>query len=284
MNAGAMSTFVAPESGTVIWNVGGALTLGAGTDFSGVALVEGAVTAATSWVTCGNLYATAAVYIGSLNEAALDCSVSAQQSAGLTVSMDNIALLDGSAINSDAPACPFWSSAEVDYITSNSYLTRNNQWDGGYANYSIYMWNDYEHNELYLENYNGSFMVWVQMENNVTPDHRESSSISKETYDRCLATIKPEASALVCPLWSSAEVDHITSNNHSNYVNLQGGSSSYSIYKPGSELYLENYYGSFYTYIFMSNNVTRYREESFYIPKETYDLCLATIKPAFPEF
>jgi hypothetical protein len=54
MNAGAMSTFVAPDSGTVIWNVGGALTLGAGTDFSGVALVKGAVTAATSWVTCGN--------------------------------------------------------------------------------------------------------------------------------------------------------------------------------------------------------------------------------------
>jgi hypothetical protein len=130
MNAGAMSTFVAPDSGTVIWNVGGALTLGAGTDFSGVALVEGAVPAATSWVTCGNLYATAAVSIGSLNDNALGCPVSAQQSAGLTVSMDNIALLDGSAINSHQPAeavasCPYWTAYDLAIITDNPAMTFN---------------------------------------------------------------------------------------------------------------------------------------------------------------
>ena len=107
MNVGAMSTFEALDldSGTVIWNIGGALTLGAGTDFSGVAFVEGAVIGVTSWVTCGNLYATAAISIGSINEAAVDCSVSAQKSVGLTVSTDNVVLLDGNAVNVDAPKC-----------------------------------------------------------------------------------------------------------------------------------------------------------------------------------
>jgi hypothetical protein len=115
----------------VIWNVGGALTLGAGTDFSGVALVEGAITGATSWVTCGNLYATAAVSIGSLNEAALDCSVSAQQSAGLTVSMDNIALFDGSAINTDTPlACPYFGSEILDYFQVPAATWQVNDSDG----------------------------------------------------------------------------------------------------------------------------------------------------------
>jgi hypothetical protein len=120
MNTGAMSTFVAPDSGTVIWNVGGALTLGAGTDFSGVALVEGAITAATSWVTCGNLYATAAISIGSLNEAALDCSVSAQQSAGLTVNEQNEVLLNGNAIDSDTPKCDYFGAKEIEWMTTKT--------------------------------------------------------------------------------------------------------------------------------------------------------------------
>jgi hypothetical protein len=41
---------------SVIWNLGGALSLGAGTSFVGVAFVTGAVTGATSDVSCGNLF------------------------------------------------------------------------------------------------------------------------------------------------------------------------------------------------------------------------------------
>jgi len=154
MNAGAMSTFVAPDSGTVIWNVGGALTLGAGTDFSGVALVEGAVTAATSWVTCGNLYATAAVSIGSLNAAALDCSVSAQQSAGLTLNEQNEVLLDGNAINSDQPAvasCPYWTADELAEITDKQGYTYNSPYHGPeYSSYFSFIYSSDWKSVVYL--------------------------------------------------------------------------------------------------------------------------------------
>tara|TARA_R110002167_G_scaffold18873_5_gene70185 strand:- start:4335 stop:5480 length:1146 start_codon:yes stop_codon:yes gene_type:complete len=53
---------------SVIWNLGGALSLGAGTSFVGAAFVTGAVTGATSDVTCGNLFtnATAAIGIGTM--------------------------------------------------------------------------------------------------------------------------------------------------------------------------------------------------------------------------
>lgn len=53
---------------SVIWNIGGALSLGAGTSFMGAAFVTGAVTGATSDVTCGNLFtnATAAIGIGTI--------------------------------------------------------------------------------------------------------------------------------------------------------------------------------------------------------------------------
>jgi hypothetical protein len=53
---------------SVIWNLGGALSLGAGTSFVGVAFVTGAVTGATSDVSCGNLFTntTAAIGIGTM--------------------------------------------------------------------------------------------------------------------------------------------------------------------------------------------------------------------------
>ncbi|PKH02299.1 hypothetical protein CXF72_12475 [Psychromonas sp. MB-3u-54] len=54
------------DTATIIWNVGAALTMGAGTSFRGTAFVGGAVTAATSSVSCGHLYATAAIGIGSI--------------------------------------------------------------------------------------------------------------------------------------------------------------------------------------------------------------------------
>ncbi len=51
----------------VIWNVGGALNLGAGTNFAGTAFVNGSVSGATSDVQAGgHLYAQGAVAIGSI--------------------------------------------------------------------------------------------------------------------------------------------------------------------------------------------------------------------------
>jgi hypothetical protein len=54
------------DTATIIWNVGAALTMGADTSFRGTAFVGGAVNAATSSVSCGHLYATGAISIGSI--------------------------------------------------------------------------------------------------------------------------------------------------------------------------------------------------------------------------
>jgi hypothetical protein len=44
------------DTATIIWNVGAAVTLGAGTEFIGTAFVGGAFGAASSNVSCGNIY------------------------------------------------------------------------------------------------------------------------------------------------------------------------------------------------------------------------------------
>jgi YVTN family beta-propeller protein len=54
------------DTATIIWNVGAAVTLGAGTSFRGTAFVGGPVNAATSSVSCGHLYATGAISVGSI--------------------------------------------------------------------------------------------------------------------------------------------------------------------------------------------------------------------------
>jgi hypothetical protein len=120
------------------------------------------------------------------------------------VSLDNIVLLHGSAINSDAPFCPLWGSAEIDYISSTNYSSYHNEWasDQHYNDTysSIHMWNDEEQNQLYLRNYYG-FSAYVYMKNDVTPFRSDGSidNLSKETYDGCLATLIPHLPELYRP-------------------------------------------------------------------------------------
>jgi hypothetical protein len=58
----------------VIWNVGGALNLGAGTSFAGTAFVNGSISGATSDVQAGgHLYAHGAVAIGSIGNTITSC-------------------------------------------------------------------------------------------------------------------------------------------------------------------------------------------------------------------
>ena len=69
LTVGALSNFEIINAGadaSIIWNLGGALGLGAGTSFMGTAFITGAATGATSSVRCGNLFATAAIGIGSI--------------------------------------------------------------------------------------------------------------------------------------------------------------------------------------------------------------------------
>ncbi|WP_226991190.1 DUF3494 domain-containing protein [Paraglaciecola psychrophila] len=56
----------AGEDASVIWNLGGSLSLGAGTSFMGTAFISGAVAGATSEVSCGNLFTSTAIGIGSM--------------------------------------------------------------------------------------------------------------------------------------------------------------------------------------------------------------------------
>jgi hypothetical protein len=89
MTVGAGSKFEiinAGDNNAVIWNIGGALTLGAGSTFLGTAFVEGAVSGATASVSCGNLYATGAISIGSIGSiGGDDCKVAADQLADFVV-------------------------------------------------------------------------------------------------------------------------------------------------------------------------------------------------------
>jgi hypothetical protein len=68
VGAGTVFETDVPEghTATIIWNVGAAVTLGAGTKFIGTAFVGGSFNAATSDVSCGNIYATGAVSVGSI--------------------------------------------------------------------------------------------------------------------------------------------------------------------------------------------------------------------------
>jgi hypothetical protein len=66
VGAGTIFEIVNAGAGaSLIWNLGGALSLGVGTEFMGTAFVNGAVSAATSKVSCGNLFSTTAIGIGS---------------------------------------------------------------------------------------------------------------------------------------------------------------------------------------------------------------------------
>jgi hypothetical protein len=100
------------DTATIIWNVGAAVTLGAGTEFLGTAFVGGAFGAATSNVSCGNIYATGAVSVGSIG--ALDsnggivlCNAGVNGLGGFVIS-------GGAWSNSEGMAeCSYWTAGQL---------------------------------------------------------------------------------------------------------------------------------------------------------------------------
>jgi hypothetical protein len=96
------------HTATIIWNVGGAVTLGAGTEFIGTAFVNGAFTAATSNVSCGNIYAIGAVSVGSISSATAADSRCGAQATGLA----DLMVKDG-VISLPAQLCPLWTASEL---------------------------------------------------------------------------------------------------------------------------------------------------------------------------
>jgi hypothetical protein len=130
MTVGAGSEFEiinAGDNNAVIWNIGGALTLGAGSTFLGTAFVEGAVSGATASVSCGNLYATGAISIGSIGSiGGDDCKVSADQLADFDV--ESLAWPA-----TDPMACPIWTQTELASIpdidfTASTFSPGNALW------------------------------------------------------------------------------------------------------------------------------------------------------------
>ena len=105
MTVGANSTFEIINAGAgagVIWNLGGALDLGAGTSFLGTAFVTGALTGATSSVSCGSLFATAAIGIGSVKST--NCLGSETWDGSINGLSDGIQIIDGLAIKNGSTA------------------------------------------------------------------------------------------------------------------------------------------------------------------------------------
>ena len=96
------------HTATIIWNVGGAVTLGAGTEFIGTAFVNGAFTAATSNVSCGNIYAIGAVSVGNISSATAADSHCGAQASGLADLM-----VEGGVISLPAQLCPLWTASEL---------------------------------------------------------------------------------------------------------------------------------------------------------------------------
>jgi hypothetical protein len=134
MSVGAGSEFEiinAGDNNAVIWNIGGALTLGAGSTFLGTAFVEGAVSGATASVSCGNLYATGAISIGSI--VSDNCEVSADQLAAFGIGEGEFSFgnVYPGAVTDDSGdlVCPVWGgqSGWINAITAywnNEYVTQ----------------------------------------------------------------------------------------------------------------------------------------------------------------
>jgi hypothetical protein len=117
LTVGAGSQFFidipADDTATIIWNVGAAVTLGAGTQFVGTVFANGAFNAATSDVSCGNIYATGAVSVGGITRPVTLHSPSSDQdhfaNGGNCVSSSHIAdfsVTDGHLSSSPVEVAP----------------------------------------------------------------------------------------------------------------------------------------------------------------------------------
>ncbi|MFT5652478.1 MAG: hypothetical protein ACI8W9_000409 [Psychromonas sp.] len=101
LSVGASSMFEITNAGTgasVIWNTGGAVTLGAQTSFIGTAFATAAITGgAGSKVSCGNLFSLAAVGIGSITST--NCIGKGTWAGSINGLNNGLSITDGVASN-----------------------------------------------------------------------------------------------------------------------------------------------------------------------------------------
>ncbi|MFT6924603.1 MAG: hypothetical protein ACJAZP_000161 [Psychromonas sp.] len=102
MTVGANNIFEITNAGvgaSVIWNIGDALSLGAQTSFIGTVFTGGAVSGgAGSSISCGNIYATAAIGIGSVTST--NCIATETWAGSIDGFASNIDITDGIVSNS----------------------------------------------------------------------------------------------------------------------------------------------------------------------------------------
>jgi hypothetical protein len=135
VGAGTVFVTVVPkvDTATIIWNVAAAVTQGAGTEFIGTAFVAGAFSAATSDVSCGNIYATGAVSVGSIGAVAdgsglthlgdpVACDTNANGLAGIEVE-------SGALSKAAVATCPYWTSEELEVERSTQYNSKSTKND-----------------------------------------------------------------------------------------------------------------------------------------------------------
>jgi hypothetical protein len=126
VGAGTVFETVVPEgdTATIIWNVGAAVTLGAGTEFIGTAFVGGAFGAATSNVSCGNIYATGAVSVGSVGSLATgtDNFVACDTDA---TGLGDFVVAGGDYMVNPPASCTVWGPDNLTSITGDAsvYVT-----------------------------------------------------------------------------------------------------------------------------------------------------------------
>jgi len=179
LTVGAGTVFVtdipSTDTATIIWNVGAAVTLGAGTEFLGTAFVGGAFSAATSNVSCGNIYATGVVSVGSIGAVAdgsgvttlgdpVACVTNAQDLTDFAIGDNEYKWpesLRRAVTDETGLVCPLWGG--------------QSGWEGwvkftdmNIAMFSFYIWNEGQHLEMRTTAWRarGKF-VYVNSESNV---------------------------------------------------------------------------------------------------------------------
>jgi hypothetical protein len=180
------------DTATIIWNVGAAVTLGAGTEFLGTAFVGGAFSAATSTVSCGNIYATGAVSVGSIGTLAVDAASTSSCEFKAVTSPD---FLVGNAEYSYASSvsCPAWSTDELAAIpTVNLVISGYNY---SHAHKVRVAWDHFDGSKRDIETsdhtYNTSSVKAWRMSTSYANNYNQHTTTFGQ-YEACHAPLRKE--------------------------------------------------------------------------------------------
>jgi hypothetical protein len=173
------------DTATIIWNVGAAVTLGAGTEFIGTAFVGGAFGAATSDVTCGNIYATGAVSVGSVGSLATGTDNFVACDTDATGLGDFVVVAGGDyLVNPVNPPenCPLWDAGQIASVADVIYF---NEYDG---NIDLF-WDEVNEYGLQLNGDDGDRSISLGSSWGVG-HYSAGQDITEGEFDACAASLR----------------------------------------------------------------------------------------------